>query len=69
MNIWLKKSNMGRYNEILENEHREFAESIEGQQFFNKLSEIEHSSEYVLVEKQFLENLKDFDYWKEWKNS
>jgi hypothetical protein len=60
---------MEKFYEILEEEHRQFAESLDGQQFFNMLSEMEHSSDYVLVEKQLLENLKEFDYWKEWKNS
>ena len=60
---------MGRFHEILEEEHRKFAESIDGQEFFKMLSEMENTSEHVLVEKQFLEDLKDFDYWKEWKNS
>jgi hypothetical protein len=60
---------MGRFHEILEEEHRKFAESIDGQEFFKMLSEMEHDSEHVLVEKQLLEDLKDFDYWKEWKNS
>ncbi len=69
MNIWLKKYNMGRFHEILEEEHREFAESIDGQEFFRMLSKMENTSEHVLVDKEFLENLKDFDYWKEWKNS
>jgi len=32
------------------------------------LSEMEQSSQYVLVEKQLLEDIKDFDYWKEWKD-
>ena len=60
---------MGSFHEILEEEHRQFAESLDGQEFFKMLSEMEHSSKYVLVEKQFLEDLKDFDYWKEWKNN
>lgn len=59
---------MGRFHEILEEEHKKFSESSDGQQFFNTLSQMEHSSDYVLVEKQFLENLMDFDFWKEWKN-
>jgi hypothetical protein len=60
---------MGRFHEVLEEEHRKFAESLDGQLFFKTLSEMEYSSDYVLVEKQFLENLTNFDYWKEWKNS
>ena len=60
---------MGRFHEILEEENRKFAESLDGQLFFNTLSDMEYSSDYVLVEKQFLENLTEFDYWKEWKNS
>ena len=60
---------MGRFHEILEEEHRKFAESLDGQQFFNMLSEMEHSSDYILVEKQFLENLREFEYWKEWKDT
>ena len=28
----------------------------------------EQESTTVLVEKDFLEKLKDFEYWKEWKN-
>jgi len=60
---------MSRFHEILEEEHRIFADSKEGQEFFKMLSEMENNSEHVLVEKQFLEDLKDFDYWKEWKNS
>ena len=59
---------MGRFHEILEEEHRKFAESLDGQQFFNMLAEMEQSSKYVLVEKQLLEDIKDFDYWKEWKD-
>ena len=60
---------MGSFHDILEEEHRKFAESIDGQVFFKMLSEMEQSSQYVLVEKQLLEDIKDFDYWKEWKNS
>lgn len=60
---------MGRFHEILEEEHIQFSESLEGQQFFNMLSEMDHSSDYVLVEKQFLENLREFEYWKEWKDT
>ena len=60
---------MGRFYEILEEEHRKFTESLDGQQFFNMLSEMENSSNYVMVEKQFLENLKEFEYWKEWKDT
>jgi hypothetical protein len=60
---------MGSFHDILEEEHRKFAESIDGQEFFKMLSEMEQSSKYVMVEKQFLEDLKDFDYWKEWKNN
>ena len=60
---------MGSFHDILEEEHRKFAESIDGQEFFKMLSEMEQSSNHILVEKQFLEDLKDFDYWKEWKNN
>jgi hypothetical protein len=60
---------MGSFHDILEEEHRKFAESIDGQEFFKMLSEMEQSSKHILVEKQFLEDLKDFDYWKEWKNN
>jgi len=59
---------MGSFHDILEEEHRKFAESIDGQVFFKMLSEMEQSSQYVLVEKQLLEDIKDFDYWKEWKD-
>jgi hypothetical protein len=45
---------MEKFYEILEEEHRKFAESLDGQQFFNMLSEMENSSNYVMVEKQFL---------------
>ena len=41
---------MGRFHEILEDEHRKFADSLDGQQFFNMLSEMEHSSDYILLE-------------------
>ena len=60
---------MGSFHDILEEEHRKFAESIDGQEFFKMLSEMEQSNKHILVEKQFLEDLKDFDYWKEWKNN
>ena len=60
---------MGRFHEILEEEHRQVAESLDGQQFFNMLSKMEDSSDYVMIEKQFLENLREFEYWKEWKNN
>jgi hypothetical protein len=59
---------MGSFHDILEEEHRKFAESIDGQAFFKMLSEMEQSSDYVLVEKKLLEDIKDFDYWKEWKD-
>jgi hypothetical protein len=59
---------MGSFHDILEEEHRKFAESLDGQEFFKLLSEMEQSSKYVLVEKQLLEDIKDFDYWKEWKD-
>jgi hypothetical protein len=59
---------MGSFHDILEEEHRKFAESIDGQEFFKMLSEMEQSSKYVLVEKQLLEDIKNFDYWKEWKD-
>ena len=60
---------MGRYHEILEEEHIKFCESLDGQSFMVMMGEINNSEEYVSVPKKFLEDLKDFDYWKEWKNS
>jgi hypothetical protein len=57
---------MARFYEILEEEHRKFCESLDGQLTINEMI---NSEEYVSVPKQFLEDLKDFDYWKEWKNS
>ena len=59
---------MGSFHDILEEEHRKFAESLDGQEFFKLLAEMEQSSKYVLVEKQLLDDIKDFDYWKEWKD-
>ena len=58
---------MGRFHEILEEEHRKFVESIDFDKMKSELFQHEES-EYVMVKKQFLEDLKDFDYWKEWKN-
>lgn len=54
---------------MLEDEHRKFCESIDGQSFLKMMNEMDNSEQYVKVRKQFLEDLKDFDYWKEWKNS
>lgn len=66
MSISLKKSNMGRFHEMLEEEHRKFCESLDGQSYFDMIT---NSEEYVTIPKKFLEDLKDFDNWKEWKNS
>lgn len=60
---------MGSFHEMLEEEHRKFCESIDGQSFMEMMSEMRNSEEYISVPKKFLEDLKDFDYWKEWKNS
>jgi hypothetical protein len=54
---------------MLEEEHRKFCNSLDGQSFMLMRGEINNSEEYVSVPKQFLENLKEFDFWKEWKNS
>jgi len=54
---------------MLEEEHRKFCNSLDGQSFMLMRGEINNSEEYVSVPKKFLEDLKDFDYWKEWKNS
>jgi len=60
---------MGRFHEILEEEHRKFCESLDGQLFMEMMSEMKNSEEYITVPKKLLEDLKDFDFWKEWKNS
>jgi hypothetical protein len=60
---------MGRFHEILEEEHRKFCESLDGQSFMKMMSEMKNSEEYITVPKKLLEDLKDFDFWKEWKNS
>jgi len=60
---------MGSFHEMLEEEHRKFCESLDGQSYFNMINGMNNSEEYVKVPKKFLEDLKDFDYWKEWKNS
>lgn len=48
---------MGRFHEILEEEHIKFTESLDGQQFFNMLSEMEQLNDKSLIEKPFLQNL------------
>jgi len=60
---------MGSFHEMLEEEHRKFCNSLDGQSLIIMRGEINNSEEYVSVPKKFLEDLKDFDYWKEWKNS
>ena len=60
---------MGSFQEREEEEHIKFCNSLDGQSFMFMRAEINNSEEYVSVPKQFLEDLKDFDYWKEWKNS
>jgi len=60
---------MGSFHEMLEEEHRKFCESIDGQSYFEMIHEMNKSEEYVKVPKKFLEDLKDFEYWKEWKNN
>jgi hypothetical protein len=60
---------MGSFHELLEEEHRKFCNSLDGQSFMGMMSEISESEEYVSVPKKLLEDLKDFDYWKEWKNN
>jgi len=60
---------MGSFHELLEEEHRKFCESIDGQTYMKMTNEINNSEEYVTVPKKLLEDLKDFEYWKEWKNN
>lgn len=60
---------MGGFHEIIEEEHRKFCDSLDGQSFIEMMSEFKNSEEYVTIPKKFLDDLKDFDYWKEWKNS
>ena len=60
---------MGSFHEMLEEEHRKFCESIDGQSYMEMMSEMRNSEEYISVPKKFLDDLKEFDYWKEWKNS
>ena len=59
---------MGRFHEILEEEHRKFCESLDGLLTIEMINEINYSENYVTVPKKLLEDLKDFEYWKEWKN-
>ena len=40
---------MGRFHEILEEEHIKFTESLDGQQCFNMLSEMEQLNDKSLI--------------------
>ena len=39
---------------------------IDGYEYFHRLKEIEQKG--LTMEKEQMEELKDFDTWKEWKN-
>ncbi len=61
----------------MENPSKEYSASIDGPGIMienediimDDMESIPHESGTVLVEKSFLEKLKNFDYWKEWKNN
>ena len=59
---------MEKNNNIIENETN-FCDLINNRQLNIKGDNINDSQEYIRVPKNLLENLKDFDFWKEWKNS
>lgn len=59
---------MGKNNNIIEEETK-FCDLINNQQLNLKEGNINDSQEYIRVPKKLLDDLKDFDFWKEWKNS
>jgi hypothetical protein len=54
----LKKYNMGRFHEILEEEHIKFCNSLDGQYFLEMMN---NSEQYVRDPEKFLNESNDFD--------
>ena len=59
---------MEKNNNIIEEETK-FCDLINNRQLILKEGNINDSQEYIGVPKKLLDDLKDFDFWKEWKNS
>lgn len=51
---------MGSFHEMLEEEHRKFCNSLDGQSFIAMMSEINNSKDYVSVPKKILRGPEGF---------